>query len=107
MKVTVPSTKNLLAPLATFVPYTSFWHHGISFCNKWCHSKKNVWTENRKSRKRNHFEMEIWIILLESKKSPENSGVLLHAVSKTVKHEVKNKKVDFLVWYQELQVLQC
>ena len=33
------------------------------------------------------------------KNSTENSGALIHAVSKTVKHETKNKKVDFLVCY--------
>ena len=33
------------------------------------------------------------------KKSTENSGVLIHAVSKTIKHEIKNKKLDFLVCY--------
>ena len=34
--------------------------------------------------------------------SPENPGVLIHEVSKTVKHEVKHKKVDFVVRYYEL-----
>ena len=33
------------------------------------------------------------------KKSTENSGVLIHALSKIVKHEIKNKKLDFLVCY--------
>ena len=34
-----------------------------------------------------------------AKKSTENSGVLIHAVSKTIKHEIKNKKLDVLVCY--------
>ena len=33
------------------------------------------------------------------KKSTENSGVLIHALIKIVKHEIKNKKLDFLVCY--------
>ena len=33
------------------------------------------------------------------KKSTENSGVLIHALSKIVKYEIKNKKLDFLVCY--------
>ena len=33
------------------------------------------------------------------KKSTENSCVLIHALSKIVKHEIKNKKLDFLVCY--------
>ena len=33
------------------------------------------------------------------KKSTENSGVLIHAVGTTVKHETKNKKLDFLLCY--------
>ena len=32
-------------------------------------------------------------------KSLENSGVLIGGVSEKVKHEIKNKKVDFLACY--------
>ena len=32
-------------------------------------------------------------------KSLEDSGVLIDGVTETIKHEIKNKKVDFLVLY--------
>ena len=32
-------------------------------------------------------------------KSLEDSGVLIDGVTETIKHEIKNKKVDFLMLY--------
>ena len=32
-------------------------------------------------------------------KSLEDSGVLIDGITETIKHEIKNKKVDFLVLY--------
>ena len=40
-------------------------------------------------------------------KSLDNSDILIDGVSETVKNEMKNKKVDFLVCYKELLAHQC
>ena len=40
--------------------------------------------------------MNIWMILLKSKKLLEDSGVLTDGVTETVKHEIKNQEGGFI-----------
>ena len=37
--------------------------------------------------------------IIKTKKSLENAGILIKRVSEIVKHQIKNKKVDFLACF--------
>ena len=65
-------------------------YHGISFCNRWCYSTKNVWKRCCKSRKRNQLVIgnEDMNEIIKIINPLENPVVLIDGVSETVKHEI-------------------
>ena len=81
------SFENVLTPLATMASASAI------------DPKKDTWVMSGKSRKRDHFshfdkDMDDIVGII---KLLENSGILIDGVNKTLKHEIKNKKVNNLV----------
>ena len=100
VRIAVSLAKNVLSPLATMASASA-----VDVANQRKMRKRAAIATSRAGVVRAGREITFVISnvdmddIITSIKSLENSCVLIDEVSETVKHEIKNKKMDFLVCY--------
>ena len=92
MKVAVPLAKNIFAPLATIASASEI---DVVIQRK-MRGRGVVRVPKRITLVISNEHMDDFIKIIKSLK---NSRILIDEVSETLKHEIKNKKVDFLSCY--------
>ena len=100
IRIAVSLAKNVLSPLATMASASA-----VDVANQRKMRRRAAIATSRAGVVRAGREITFVISnvdmddIITSIKSLENSCVLIDEVSETVKHEIKNKKMDFLVCY--------